>query len=87
MNYWKVQLKDIPSRLEFTYDKPIPNILTSNSDRVLIEIGEYELNKINQLSKSENSTLFMFLMAAYQFLLSKYTNVFDIVVGTPIAGR
>ncbi|MFZ1289538.1 MAG: amino acid adenylation domain-containing protein [Melioribacteraceae bacterium] len=87
LQYWKDQLKYIPPFIEFPYDKPKPNIQTSNGGKINIEIEEKLVSQINKLSKSENSTLFMSLLAVFQLLLSKYTNMNDIVVGTPIAGR
>ena len=40
-----------------------------------------------RLSKQEGLTVFMMLLAAYQFVLSRYSGQSDISVGTPVAGR
>src|SRR5262249_11991266 len=40
-----------------------------------------------KLARSENVTLFTVLLAAWQTLLSRYTEQTDIVVGSPIANR
>ncbi len=43
--------------------------------------------RVNGLTKVEGSTLYMVLLAAFNFLLARYTGQEDIVIGSPIAGR
>ncbi len=43
--------------------------------------------KLNSIAQKNGATLFMFLMAAYNILLAKYSGQEDIIIGTPIAGR
>lgn len=42
---------------------------------------------LQHLASERHATLFMVLLAAFDILLSKYSNQTDIVVGTPFAGR
>jgi amino acid adenylation domain-containing protein len=42
---------------------------------------------IKSFSQREGATLFMTLLAAFKVLLSRYSSLFDILVGTPIANR
>ncbi|MGL6339816.1 MAG: non-ribosomal peptide synthetase, partial [Waterburya sp.] len=42
---------------------------------------------IKTLSQQQNVTLFMLLLAAFQVLLHRYTDLEDILVGSPIANR
>jgi len=87
LGYWKSELKDAPPLLELPYDKPKPNIQTNNSKRVSLEIEADLIEKLIVITRSENSTLFMTMLSIFQIVLSKYSNMNDIVVGTPIAGR
>ncbi len=87
LNYWKDNLNEAPPLLELPYDKPKPNVQTNSSGKVSLTLPKYLVENLNLLSRSENSTLFMTLLTAFQVLLSKYSNMDDIVVGTPIAGR
>jgi len=87
LNYWKENLSEAPPLLELPYDKPKPNVQTNHSGKVNLKLQHELVEKLNILSRSENSTLFMTMLAAFQVLLSKYSNMDDIVVGTPIAGR
>ena len=73
--------------MERLNDKPKPNLQTTNCGKVDVSLDKNMIERINSFSRSENSTLFMFLLAAFQYLLSRYSNMDDIVVGTPIAGR
>ena len=44
-------------------------------------------NKIKSMSKEMGITPYMFLLAGYYIMLSKYTAQDDIVIGSPIVGR
>src|SRR5690606_24509904 len=44
-------------------------------------------SRILEAAARTGTTLYMFLLAAYNILLSKYANQEDIIVGTPTAGR
>jgi non-ribosomal peptide synthetase component F len=50
---------------------------------IVAEVGR----KLNDLGRDEHATLFMILLAAFNVLLSAYTDQLDIVVGTDEAGR
>jgi aspartate racemase len=43
--------------------------------------------RLQALSRAEDATLFMTLLAAFQTLLSRYSGQTDVAVGSPIAGR
>jgi amino acid adenylation domain-containing protein len=44
-------------------------------------------DNLKKLSRGENATLFMTLLAAFKILLARYSGQEDLVVGSPIAGR
>ena len=46
-----------------------------------------DLQALREFSQSQNTTLFMTLLAAYGVLLYRYSWQEDILIGTPIAGR
>ena len=50
-------------------------------------LSEPLADSLKALSRSENATLFMVLLAAFQVLLSRYTGCEDIAVGSTVAGR
>ncbi|MEG4404822.1 amino acid adenylation domain-containing protein [Microcoleus sp. MON2_D5] len=84
---WKQQLGQILPPLQLPAKQPRSAV---SSDRA--EIQEFQLSgqvseALNALSRQQNVTLFMTLLAALQTLLYRYTNQEDIVVGTDLANR
>src|SRR5205823_1302132 len=85
--YWKKQLEGVPECIELPTDRPRPAVQTY---RGAIETAFFPielLNGLRELAQSENATLYMVLLAAFQTLLFRYTGQDDIVVGSPIANR
>jgi len=85
--YWKQQLAGAPPVLELPTDRPRPAVNTFRGALQPIVLNKNLTNAIKQLARSEDTTLFMTLMAAFQSLLHHYTGSEDIVVGTDIANR
>ncbi|MCU0290147.1 MAG: condensation domain-containing protein, partial [Acidobacteria bacterium] len=73
--------------LDLPFDFPRPPIQRFTGDRIhfLLE-RELKVN-IAKFIKDNNITLFMFLLAVYNVLLSRYSGQYDITVGSPSAGR
>jgi amino acid adenylation domain-containing protein len=85
--YWKNRLGgDLPV-LQLLTDKPRPAVQTFRGASQLVILERELLRSLKTLAVSEQSTLFMVLLAAFNVLLFRYTGQEDIVVGTPIAGR
>jgi hypothetical protein len=58
------------------------------SRRAIVRIAVRRMTeRLKVLSRSENATLFMTLLSAWQVLLARYSGQNQIVVGTPVAGR
>ncbi|MGE5341686.1 MAG: amino acid adenylation domain-containing protein [Candidatus Omnitrophota bacterium] len=51
------------------------------------EVGEEETEKLRELAKAEEVTLFILFLSLFNIFLSKITGQTDIIVGTAIAGR
>ena len=87
MVYWKQQLKDAPALLELPVDHPRPPIRTYRGEtHPFILSGELS-QALSMLSRREEATLFMTLLAAFQILLARYTQQDDSIVGSPIINR
>ena len=87
LSYWKQQLGGAPVLLNLRTDRPRPTESNSRGATIDFSLTEELTSSLGELSRQENSTLFMTLMAAFQTLLSRYSGQEDISVGTPIAGR
>jgi amino acid adenylation domain-containing protein len=86
LTYWKEQLRDAPL-LELRTDRPRPKVFSSQGSTVPINLPAGLLRELKALSRKQNVTLFMTLLAAFNVLLHRHTGQDDIVVGTDIANR
>lgn len=85
-NYWLEKYKDNIPVLNLPYDYYI------NSNNHIGSMEEFKINKdltnnIKMFIKDKNITMFTFLLSAFNILLSKYSMMEDIIVGTPVSGR
>ncbi|HEV3052085.1 MAG TPA: condensation domain-containing protein, partial [Longimicrobium sp.] len=85
--YWRERLAGAPELLELPTDHPRPAVQTYRGAAVPVALPLELLERLQSLARSEEATLYMVLLAAFQVLLSKYSGSDDIVVGSPIAGR
>ncbi|MBD2360526.1 TauD/TfdA family dioxygenase [Anabaena minutissima FACHB-250] len=88
LTYWKQQLLggNLPN-LKLPIQRPQPTVPSYKGATYNFELPEDLSQEILELSRQENVTLFMTLLAGLQTLLYRYTNLDDIVVGTDIANR
>jgi len=87
LNYWKRQLAGVPALLQLPTDHPRPAVQSHRGGRLAFEIAGEPFDRLQALSRRENVTTFMILLAAFKTLLHRYTRQTDIAVGTPIANR
>src|SRR6185369_15375556 len=87
LKYWRQQLADASFVLDLPTDRPRLALQRSRGATQSFLLDESLTEMLVQLSRRENVTLFMTLLAAFQVLLYRYTGQADIIVGTPIAGR
>ncbi|MCU0288397.1 MAG: amino acid adenylation domain-containing protein, partial [Acidobacteria bacterium] len=85
--YWLQEFKKEISTLELPIDYPRPLTQNFDGDSFPFEISPDHAGALNSLVMTENSTLFMILLAIYYILLAKLSGQEDIIIGTPIAGR
>ena len=87
LGYWRNQLKGIPLLHNFPLDKSRlaeQSYIGNSYNQVVSKTLAVQLK---QLCSQQDVTLFMLMHAAFSVLLSRYSNEYDIVVGTAIAGR
>jgi amino acid adenylation domain-containing protein len=87
IDFWKDQLADAPLLLNLPTDHPRPTAPTSNGARQTVSLDHELAQSLKAASRNENVTLFMLLMAAFQILMSRYSDQQDLLIGTPVAGR
>jgi amino acid adenylation domain-containing protein len=87
LSYWRERLAGAPELLELPTDHPRPAVQSFRGASERIALPGELLERLRELARSEDATLYMVVLAAFQVLLSKYSGSKDIVVGSPIAGR
>ena len=85
-SYWKNKLADLPI-LELPTNYPRLPEQTFTGTYINLDLMKPLLNKLQNLSATENSTLYMLCLAAFKLLLNRYSGQTDIVIGSPVANR
>ncbi len=87
LSYWRRQLAGMPAVLELPSDRSRPAVESFKGETYSVALSTNLTTKLKALSRREDTTLFMTLLAAFQTLLYRYTGQPDVVVGSPIANR
>jgi len=87
ISYWKQKLDGATTALDLPTSHSRPPVQTFRGAAKYFSLGAEFSAKLNQLSRRENVTLFMLLLAAFQTLLHRYSAQETILVGSPVAGR
>ena len=87
LSFWRKHLHGAPLVLELPTEKPRPATQTFNGADFSLKLSRELSEAVIALSRQMGVTPFMTLMAAFQFLLSRYCGREDIVVGTDLANR
>ncbi len=85
--YWKEKLSGKIPVLELPFSKQRPTIQTYNGSNFRCDLSGELSEKLKSAAEQEGATLYMILLAAFKFLLFKYTGQEDIIIGSPVANR
>jgi hypothetical protein len=87
VSYWKRQLNGAPPVLNLPSARPRPERQTFRGARHSFTWSVELTASLKALSRQENVTLFMILVAVFKTLVYRLTEQTDILIGVPIAGR
>jgi amino acid adenylation domain-containing protein len=87
LDYWRTALAGAPALLELPADRPRPAVQGSRGAGHPFALPRALVDRLAEVARGEEATLFMALMAGLDALLHRYTGARDVVVGTPSAGR
>ncbi len=87
LKYWENQLNGQVQVLDLPSDLPVPVRKTNRGTFQSITISESIVEKINNICKDQNTTLFIILLTVFKTLLNRYSNQNDINICTPVACR
>ena len=86
LKYWESKLKNVePLSLSTDYKRPA--IQSTDGGVYHFEISEDEVLILEELTRQNNSTLFITMLAVFKVLLFRYSGQEDICVGIPTANR
>ena len=85
--YWLEQFSDEIPVLDLSLDYPRPIERSYEGESIEFGLGSELTEKLNDLARQNDATLYMVLLSAVNILLSNYTGQEDIIIGSPIAGR
>jgi thioesterase domain-containing protein len=87
LTYWKEQLQGNVPALRLPTEHVVPMVPSQHADSREIILPDELLAALRSLSRQQNVTLFITLLAAFQAVLHRYTGQQDVVVCSPVAGR
>ena len=87
LKYWTDTLRDLPDRVELPVDRPRQASPTNNGAHERLRLCPNLVRGLNALARSERTTLFSVLLAAFSVLIQRYTGMENFLIGTPVAGR
>ena len=87
LRFWKEQLADIPEGMNLAAERPRPSLMTYNGAAYHFRIHKAFAESLKQISRENQTTLYMTLLTGLGILLSRYADQEDILVGTPIVNR
>ncbi len=85
--YWLDTFKGELPVLNMPLDYVRPSVQSFEGTNIEFDINESLTEKLRQLSRETETTMYILLLGVYNVLLSKCTGQEDIIVGSPIAGR
>ena len=87
LSYWQQQLADAPALLQLPTDYPRPAVQTFRGQTYTMDLPLALSHQVKRFAQTQEVTMFMTLLAAFQVLLYRYSGQPDIVIGSPIANR
>jgi amino acid adenylation domain-containing protein len=86
-DYWQQQLAGAPHVLELPLDRPRPPQFSHRAGVVPCQISAELTTQLVDLATANHATIYSVLLAAFQYLLSRYCGQQEFLVGTPFVGR
>src|SRR3989454_8358273 len=85
--YWKQQLAGAPSSVDLPTDPSRPPVQGFRGNTSTVQISSTLYKRLQDLSRSQQVTLFTTLLTAFNILLGRYSAQDDLVLGTEVSGR
>ncbi|GAA1548379.1 hypothetical protein GCM10009827_080830 [Dactylosporangium maewongense] len=86
LGYWTGRLAGAPV-LDLATDRPRPPVRRGRGSSVVFDIPVDLLRRLESVARSERTTVFTALVAAFSLLLGRMSGQDDVCLGTPVLGR
>lgn len=87
LGYWRSALRDAPPTLELPFDRPRPARPLHAGRTARRELPRALVDAARAVARTNDTTLFVVLLTAFDALLHRVTRAEDIVVATAVANR
>lgn len=87
LQFWQKTLASAPELLELPTDFKRPSRPSYQVAHYELKLSETLISNIKKQAKQKNITVFIFVLAALNILLHRYSQEKTIVIGTPVANR
>ncbi|WP_243643718.1 condensation domain-containing protein, partial [Tenacibaculum sp. M341] len=85
--YWLSVYSEEATVLNLPYDYDRPKLKETLGASVTLELSTAQTEGLRSLGLTHDSTIYMVMLSFYKILLSKLSNQYDIITGTPTSGR
>ncbi|GHJ15511.1 non-ribosomal peptide synthetase [Micromonospora sp. AKA38] len=86
LDYWREQLAELPT-IDLPADRQRPAVREHDGAAVEFALPAALAGQVRQLAERLGTTPFVVFLAAFQLLVSRYTGLNDVPVGTVVSGR
>jgi amino acid adenylation domain-containing protein len=87
LDYWKEKLAGLEPLVNLPLDRPRPSVISGRGAEKRLVLCRELSEALLEFGKERDATLFMTMLAVFKVLLSRYTGIEDLCVGTGIANR
>jgi len=87
MHYWRKALQGAPPVVLFPPDRARTSAADARGSRCKLVIPAGLVERLQAFARAHDATLFMTMLAAFMLLLSRYSGLEDVVVGSASANR
>lgn len=87
LGYWRQRLAGIPRRMPLPWDYVPPSVQSAAGARVPVSLPAHESAALRRSCRQAGVSPFVAILAAFKLILARFSNCFDVVVGSPVIGR
>lgn len=86
-DYWLLELKDMPHRLELPLDKPRPAQPSFTGQRLSLDVNKVLSKQLEKHASALGISLYSLSLSAFGILLHEQSRQRDFAIGIPVSGR